>query len=227
MRKQKSILKTLLRINSIVLCFLFVSCQGDKKQFVPEQVVEIYSPLVANETENSLWSSRSKNVVERVYLEDKNEITFEVEAYDTTFGSDFYTVDIVYSVRNNSDSTLNYLSGCNDLDGCLLFETDSFSVNTLTSCCKPWYIIQKIRPQESKQCVSQFVGEIHHETNIIGIDLRFVDRFISFDSLNDNLELVKDIYRTPTNKNDIIWTKIKPAEDLDFIQNCEPKSLNL
>lgn len=116
-------------------------------------------------------------------------------------------IDIECLITNATGEDINYLNqSCNGLDYYLIIRPDSYKIMPLISCNATWAMISKLAPKDSVKFKTQIL-QLKDSDPIekIGLDFREVDKFIPFDTLQENPELVEMIYRSETQIDNVIW----------------------
>lgn len=134
-------------------------------------------------------------------------VNFEYELGETTKFGENFMIDIECVVTNETSEEIDYLNqSCNGLDYYLIIRPDSYKVMPLINCNATWAKINTLAPKDSikfKTQILQFKNSDPIEK--IGLDFRVVDKFIPFDTLRENPELVEMIYRSETQIDNVIW----------------------
>lgn len=135
------------------------------------------------------------------------EVNFEYELGETTEFGENFMIDIECLVTNETGEDICYLNqSCNGLDYYLIIRPDSYKVMPLINCNGTWAIISKLAPNDSVKFKTQILQLKDSEPiEKIGLDFRAVDKFIPFDSLRENPEMVDKIYRSETEIDNVIW----------------------
>lgn len=146
--------------------------------------------------------------VDSIKLVSNKGIEFKYSLGDKSKFGENYRIEIKCIVYNKTDHKINYLNeSCNGLDFYIVFKPETYKVMPLMNCNATWGMISKLQPRDSIEFKTHvFQPKNAKPIEIIGLDFRAVDKFIPFQTLQKQPEIIEGIYREKTKKNNIIWS---------------------
>ncbi len=136
-------------------------------------------------------------------------IEFEYTLGKTRSFGDNFTVEISYTVTNNSDHDFHYLtSSCNGLDYHLVTDLDDYKIFPYIMCNATYPIILPLKKGESLNGKVEILKfKESDQIKQVGLDFIAVDHFIPFDTIKKYPELVEELYGAKTVTSNIVWGK--------------------
>jgi hypothetical protein len=190
-------MKYLLRISLIMSIFLF-NCQN-KKEVNPN----------SSNPDFTLSKFHFNSVNKEVQLLENDGINFDYELGEKSNLGENKQIEINYTVKNNNEFDVNFIAeSCNALDYFLRFKTEYFKIIPLVNCNATFPIIGRLKAKEEMLFTTHLlqIGGLNSEP-VIGLDFRVVDKYIEYEKLLEQPEIIENVYQSSTTKNNIIWKK--------------------
>lgn len=151
--------------------------------------------------------TETKDDHKQINIISNKEIEFKCELGETNPYGENFIIDLTYTIKNKTNNEVNYLcQSCNDLDYYLILEPNTYKVMPEINCNATWTMINKISTGDSIVLKTHiFKLKDSPALGKIGLDFTAVDKFIPFDSLRNNQEIVNRIYKNAPEMKNIIW----------------------
>lgn len=136
-------------------------------------------------------------------------ITFNYKLGDTIEFGENHLININCSVKNTTKNDVNYLcQSCNWLDYYLTIYPPKYEVAPNLCCNVTYPMIGKLTAGDSLKFTTRIL-KFKNASPIesVGLDFIVVSQYIPFDTLGKHPELIEEIYRAKTHRENVVFAK--------------------